>query len=66
MNDFWWNFEKGEFDILHEIPGKDEEAIKYIPASEFSKTAYRKFRKAGKNIKESMKSVLELFYDKNQ
>jgi hypothetical protein len=56
----WYNYKTGEYDFL-DYPRTVDEAIQYIPNTEFAYVSFIKYCKCGFSVLESMKKVLTLF-----
>jgi len=59
MTNLKWNYKTQEFDNT-EIDN-DEQAVLYIPDTDFAKSAFKSYRKAGLSIGQSISKTIKLF-----
>lgn len=55
-----WNYLNKEFDEENECLN-DENAVVYIPQTEFAKAAYTKYRKNGHQVQQAIEKVNKLY-----
>lgn len=61
MSDFWWNYKLNEYELRENADLDDKSALNYLPNVDICKTLYKKYRLSGRNIKEAMYEILNLF-----
>ena len=54
-----WNYMTREFDSHVEL--SDEDAIKYIPDSDFAESIYNTYRQNGLGIEESIRKTIKIY-----